>query len=235
MEIIAAAPGEEFAQISSAYIIERVKENPTLSLTTPTGSTPISTYQRLRQDARTGNFNFHDATIFMLDEYTDLPKYPEGSFQSFLRTHLGDLVFNNRTTFHALEPDPDPSQCSQYDSLLKSVGGLDLAIVGVGRNGHIGFNEPGTSPQSNTHIIELSADTLEANFKGTHSSLRPRHAITIGMADLIAAKSVLMLVAGDKRQVVNQLLQETVNPEVPATYLHGHPDFTLVVEQTLLY
>jgi len=234
MNIIAAAPGEDFAHLSSAFIIERVKKNPNLTLTTPTGSTPISTYARLCQEARDGNFNLDDATVFMLDEYTDLPTYPDGSFQSFLRTHLGDLVFNNRTTVHTLEPDSDPSQCLHYDSLLNSVGGLDLAIVGVGRNGHIGFNEPGTSPQSNTHIIELSADTLEANFKGIQPSLRPRHAITIGIADLIAAKSVLMLVAGDKQQVVNQLLQGTVIPEVPATYLLGHPDFTLVVEQTLL-
>jgi len=233
MKIIAAA-SDEFARLSSAYIIECVKRNPTLSLTTPTGSTPISTYERLRHEAKVGNFNLHDATVFMLDEYTDLPTYPEGSFQSFLRTHLGDLIFNNQTTVHTLEPNSDASQCSHYDSLLNSVNGLDLAIVGVGRNGHIGFNEPGTSPQSNTHIIELSTNTLEANFKGTPSTLRPRHAITIGMADLIAAKSVLMLVAGDKRQVVNQLLQEAVNPEVPATYLQDHPDFTLIVEQTLL-
>jgi glucosamine-6-phosphate deaminase len=237
MRLIPATDDNHLAEIAADLVIRHVAEQSDLVLTTPTGRTPIGLYRRLRSEAAAGRFDLDQATVFMLDEYLDLPGYPTGSFQAFLREHLGSLVFNASTTVHTIEPSQTNTAeiCANYDRLLDDAGGIDLAILGVGGNGHVGFNEPGATDDQRTHPILLSEDTLQANFPGVDTSLLPSTAVTIGLADLLAARSVLLIASGPtKAKAIAALCAGARIEASPVTHLLDHPDFTVVAEQALL-
>lgn len=209
---------ENFGNVAANFVAEALSERPTLKFTAPTGSTPIALYSELRDRFARGEFSLAQATIFMLDEYVDLPSYPTRSFSSYLDEHLGPLLDEARV--YRLDPIRDAVEPARYDATLDSVGGLDLAIIGVGRNGHVGFNEPGASDAQRTHVVTLTPETLTDNFSGEGSATRPTRAVTLGLADLRAARSVLMLISGvNKGPVLAQLLKERRLDEVPATHL----------------
>jgi glucosamine-6-phosphate deaminase len=234
VHLISARSSEEFARVAAQVVATIVAAKATLTITLPTGATPLPLYERLRTEHAAGTFSLDEARVFMLDEYADLADYPAGSFLSDLRRHLGPVIFNDRTTVHSIRPSPDPSYCLGYDAALDAAGGLDLAVVGVGRNGHVGFNEPGTSVNIRTHVVALTDDTLRANFPDVDDSARPTRAVTMGLSDLRRARSVLMLVRGDKRRVAQLLAEKVVAADVPATQLLDHPDLTIVVDEHLL-
>jgi len=235
MNLLVVDTMESIADHAAELLADRVADHPALTLTTPTGSTPIALYRRLVRDHEQGRFSLDAATVFMLDEYLDLPTYPRGSFLEFLQRNLGDVIFNGSTNVQSITPSDDPSVTTLYDKALDAAGGLDLAIVGVGRNGHVGFNEPGALLDERTHIVTLTASTLEANFAGVDESLRPSKALTIGLRDLHSARAVLMLVAGAHKHRIAQLLAAgSFDHTVPATYLLDHPDLTVLVEAALL-
>lgn len=232
MTLVTTTSEEEFATTAANIVMRKVLEKPNLTLTLPTGSTPLGLYAVLRRLRRRGDFSLDGATIFMLDEYLDLPSYPEGSFLEFLRRHLGEVIFNGSTGVATINPS-DPM--SAYDRALDQAHGIDLAVIGVGRNGHVGFNEPGDDLDARTHVVTLHQDTLEANFSGVARSGRPTQAITIGMSDLRSARAILMLVSGEgKRDVADLLAAGVVNAEIPATHLLEHEDLTIVMSRELL-
>ena len=233
MKVIDAADEAQFVAAGAEVILERVAARRDLALTLPTGRTPVPLYRRLVELHDRGEFDLDAATVFMLDEYLDSPTFPVGSFAAFLREHLGSLVFNGRTTVHELAPHDDESNRRAYDALLDAAGGLDLAIVGVGRNGHVGFNEPGSRDDERTHVVALSPDTVEANF--ARSTWRASRAVTIGLADLRRARSILVLVSGPgKERVVTQLADGQRLDDVPVTHLADHQDLTVVVNRASL-
>jgi glucosamine-6-phosphate deaminase len=235
VNLITTSSPEEFALRAAAVVADEVAGNPTLSLTLPTGSTPLGLYARLRDEHRAQRFSLDRANVFMLDEYVDLATYPDGSFLATLQFHLGEMVFNDTTTVHPLLPDADQGFLARYDATLDAAAGLDLAIVGVGRNGHVGFNEPGARDDERTHFVTLAPDTLDANFPDVASDERPTRAVTMGLADLLGARSVLLLVNGaSKHDVARLLLTETYVDSVPVTHLLGHPRLTVVMDERLL-
>ena len=236
MRVVRARGAAAFDAAAARVLGAAVAATPTLALTLPTGATPRGLYRRLVAAHAAGEFSLERARVFMLDEYLDLATYPAGSFAATLRESLGAVLFNDSTRVVELAPDGDPAALAAYDRALDEAGGLDLAVVGVGRNGHVGFNEPGAPAHARTRVVELSADTLEANFPGVAAATRPRRAVTMGLADLRAARAVLMLVAGEgKAAVARRLLAEGgVDPAVPATHLLGHRDLTVVVDADLV-
>jgi glucosamine-6-phosphate deaminase len=235
MNLVVAHYPDEFAEVAAAEVAGRVAENPRLVMTLPTGATPVGLYRRLVHEHARGRFSLQGATVFMLDEYVDLPTHPRDSFTEFLGQHLGPLLFDGETNFHPMANSLDPSYASSYDAALDEVGGLDLAVVGVGANGHVGFNEPGGAVDARTHVVALSDDTLDANFDGRPTDQRPSRALTMGLADLRNARSVLMLVAGARKRTIAQLLTEgRVHHDVPATYLLDHDNLTVVMDSTLI-
>ncbi|MHB1208767.1 MAG: 6-phosphogluconolactonase [Acidimicrobiales bacterium] len=232
MKLITTENSEEFATTAASIVMRKVHEKPELTLTLPTGSTPVGLYEALRRARREGDFSLDRATVFMLDEYLDLPSYPHGSFIEFLRRHLGDVIFNDATTVATIDPN---AHARDYDLALDRANGLDLAVIGVGRNGHVGFNEPGDDLSARTHVVSLLEDTLEANFAGVARGQRPTRAVTIGMADLRRARSILMLVSGDEKHAVADLLAAgMLEAAVPATHLLDHDDLTIVMAGELL-
>jgi len=232
MKLVTTEGSEDFARGAARFVENRVRETPAISLTLPTGRTPLGLYELLRDAHRERRFSLDQATVFMLDEYCDLPAYPADSFIEYLDRSLGDVIFNDSTTVRVLSPSRDPKE---YDDALDLAGGLDLAIVGVGRNGHVGFNEPGDDPIARTHVVTLAPGTIAANFRGADERRRPTRAITIGLADLRRARSILMLVAGEhKRGTAELLAAGIVDPLVPATLLLEHDDLTMMMEGQLL-
>ncbi len=232
MKLITTDGPEEFAAVAAHYLMRKVDEKPDLTLTLPTGSTPVGLYRDLRDARRMGDFSLDHATVFMLDEYRDLPSYPEGSFIEFLQNNLAEVIFNDSTTVVTIDPEAPPHA---YDRALDEAQGLDLAVIGVGRNGHVGFNEPGDDFSSRTHVVTLHQDTLDANFAVVSRSDRPTQAITIGMPDLRHARSVLMLVSGsEKRAVADLLAAGIIDDRFPATHLLDHDDLTIVMASELL-
>jgi len=230
VNLITTADALDFAHTAAQLVHERVARDPSLTLTLPTGSTPLGLYELLTHEHERGCFSLDEATVFMLDEYVDLPSYPEGSFIEFLRETLGPLVFNARTVVKALTPSSDRRCLESYDRALDEAGGLDLAIIGVGRNGHVGFNEPGADVAARTNVVTLAEDTLAANFAGQPATKRPTTAVTIGLADLRQARSVLMLVAGEGKSGIAATLRRGERVDaMPATHLLDHEDLTIVM------
>jgi glucosamine-6-phosphate deaminase len=235
MKIISVADYKGLTMVASDVVTQAVVLQPTLNVVLPTGHTPIGLYAHLCAERAAGRFSLDEAEVFMLDEYLDLPSYPEGSYQSFLRHHLGELVFNDFTTFHPLNVGDEVASCQRYDRELTEVGGIDLAIVGVGRNGHVGFNEPAANSAERTHVVELTASTLDSNFSGLAHSARPTRAITMGLRDLIEARSILMLVSGSsKARVLKALLLGVYDPLIPVTNLLDHENFTIIADEEAL-
>jgi glucosamine-6-phosphate deaminase len=234
MQLLVTEGPSDFAATAAAFVMKHVESNPALALTMPTGSTPVDMYEVLVREHADRNFSLEHATVFMLDEYLDLPAYPARSFYEYLRYHLGSVIFNESTSVKRITPSDDPHLALSYDAAIDSAGGIDLAIIGVGRNGHVGFNEPGSRIWERTHVVSLTTETLEANFSSLPESERPTQAVTIGLADLLRARSVLMLVSGDKKMVAKMLANEQANDAVPATQLLAHDDLTIVMAANLL-
>ena len=222
------------ANIMSAQII--MKPNAVLGLAT--GSTPVGLYKQLIEWYNKGDLDFSQITSVNLDEYKGLSGDNDQSYRYFMNTNLFDHVNidKNRTYVpNGLEEDSDKA-CADYNEIIRSVGGIDIQLLGIGGNGHIGFNEPDQVFTKGTHCVNLAESTIEANKRFFASADDvPRQAFTMGICDIIQAKKVVMVVSGeDKADAVQKAFFGPVTPEVPASILQLHPDFTLVADEAAL-
>lgn len=222
------------ANIISAQII--LKPNCVLGLAT--GSTPIGTYQQLIEWYNKGDLDFSQVTSVNLDEYKGLSGDNDQSYRYFMNKNLFDQVnIDKARTFvpNGLEPDSDKA-CAEYNAIIRSVGGIDLQLLGLGHNGHIGFNEPGEAFEKETHCIDLTERTIQANTRFFEKEEDvPRQAYTMGIKTIMSAKKVLVVVSGaDKADIVAKAFAGPVTPEVPASVLQLHNDVTLVGDKAAL-
>ncbi|MEY8515677.1 glucosamine-6-phosphate deaminase [Lachnospiraceae bacterium 29-84] len=202
-----------------------------------TGSTPTLAYQYLSE---WGNqwLDFSKATSVNLDEYRGLPKDHEQSYHYFMQKHLFQNVpiRPNRTFLpDGMEPDIERA-CQDYDDVIRYVGGIDLQLLGLGHNGHIGFNEPDTCFAKGTHCVDLSEQTIQANKRFFQSEDDvPRQAYTMGIKNILSARRILIAVSGkDKAHIVKEAFFGPVTPQVPASILQFHQDATLVADKDAL-
>ena len=222
------------ANIMSAQII--MKPNAVLGLAT--GSTPVGLYKQLIEWYNKGDLDFSQITSVNLDEYKGLSGDNDQSYRYFMNTNLFDHVNIDKTRTYVpngLEEDSDKA-CADYNEIIRSVGGIDIQLLGIGGNGHIGFNEPDQVFTKGTHCVDLAESTIEANKRFFASADDvPRQALTMGICDIIQAKKVVMVVSGeDKADAVQKAFFGPVTPEVPASILQLHPDFTLVADEAAL-
>ena len=222
------------ANIMSAQII--MKPNAVLGLAT--GSTPVGLYKQLIEWYNKGDLDFSQITSVNLDEYKGLSGDNDQSYRYFMNTNLFDHVnIDKNKTYvpNGLEEDSDKA-CADYNEIIRSVGGIDIQLLGIGGNGHIGFNEPDQVFTKGTHCVNLAESTIEANKRFFASADDvPRQALTMGICDIIQAKKVVMVVSGeDKADAVQKAFFGPVTPEVPASILQLHPDFTLVADEAAL-
>ncbi len=234
MRLIVTDPSH-FDQRAGEELSRILREaRPPSSIAVPTGSTPQGLYRWLAEQYALGHRLLAGWHIFMLDEYVDLATYPEGSFQDYLRHHLA-AVLADAAAFHPLDPVLHAAEPWRYDDAIDAVGGLRVAVLGVGGNGHVAFNEPGSHDDERTHVVTLSELTREANFCDLPPAMRPTRAVTVGLGDLRRAQSLLLLIAGETKRAVAQLVLDGARlDDVPVTHLLDHPGLVVVLDEGLV-
>ena len=222
------------ANIVSAQII--MKPNCVLGLAT--GSSPIGTYEQLVQWYEKGDLDFSEVTSVNLDEYKGLTEENDQSYRYFMEKYLFSKVnINKDQTFlpNGMAED-EQKECEKYDALIHSLGGIDLQLLGIGHNGHIGFNEPDQAFEKQTHCVALQESTIQAN-KRFFSSIDevPKYAYTMGIKTIMQSKKILVIVSGEeKAEIVKKAFFGPVSPSVPASILQMHNDVILVGDEAAL-
>lgn len=216
------------ANILSAQVILQ----PASVLGLATGSTPLGVYKQLIEWYRKGDIDFSEVTTINLDEYQGLSQEDPHSYRWFMRENFFDYVnIRHERTFvpDGLAVDTD-AECRRYDSVIAGAGGIDMQMLGVGHNGHIGFNEPGGAFEKGTHLVSLTESTVTANtrFFGSEEKV-PRCAFTMGIRSIMQARHILVVVSGkDKADIVKEAFYGPVTPLVPASVLQLHNQVSLV-------
>lgn len=238
MKIYKAKDYKDMSRKAANIISAQVIMKPNCVLGLATGSTPIGTYDQLVEWYNKGDLDFSEVTTVNLDEYKGLPRTNDQSYYYFMHQHLFDRVNVDpeRTNVpNGMEPDAE-KECGRYEELIRSLGGVDLQLLGLGHNGHIGFNEPGEAFEKETHCVELTESTIEANKRFFASADDvPKQAYTMGIKTIMQAKKILIVVNGEnKADIVERAFFGPVTPEVPASILQLHNDVTLVGDEAAL-
>lgn len=238
MQIYKATDYKDMSRKAANIISAQVIMKPNCVLGLATGSTPIGTYQQLIEWYKKGDLDFSDVTTVNLDEYKGLPRTNDQSYYYFMHQNLFDQVNINPENTHlpnGMEPNSE-KECVRYESLIHSFGGVDLQLLGLGHNGHIGFNEPGEAFEKETHCVDLQERTIEANKRFFASADDvPKQAYTMGIKTIMQAKKILVIVSGeDKADIVAKAFFGPVTPAVPASILQMHNDVTLVGDEAAL-
>ena len=225
------AMSRQAANLISAQVI--VKPNCVLGLAT--GSTPIGTYKQLIEWYNKGDLSFANVRSVNLDEYKGLSGDHDQSYRYFMQNNLFnhvDIDVANTSVPNGKAEDAD-AECAAYDAHIRELGGIDLQLLGMGHNGHIGFNEPADEFVGPTHVVELTQSTIDANkrFFASEADV-PRQALTMGMAAILQARSVVVVVSGeDKAEIVHKAFFGPITPRVPASLLQLHPNVTVVGDE----
>ena len=238
MKIYKAKDYKDMSRKAANIISAQVIMKPNCVLGLATGSTPIGTYDQLVEWYNKGDLDFSEVTTVNLDEYKGLPRTNDQSYYYFMHQHLFDRVNIDpeRTNVpNGMEPDAE-KECGRYEELIRSLGGVDLQLLGLGHNGHIGFNEPGEAFEKETHCVDLTESTIEANkrFFECEEDV-PRQAYTMGIKSIMQAKKILLVASGaDKAEIMEKAFRGPITPEVPASVLQLHNDVTVVGDKAAL-
>ena len=222
---------ENIAAMAAQQYVDLLKRKPNAILGGATGSTPLGLYAELIRLNKAGEISFKDASSFNLDEYVGLDGTHDQSYRYFMDHNLFDHIDIDKTRTR-VPSGIDTSDPAAYDKEIAAAGGVDLQLLGIGNNGHIGFNEPGTPFGSLTHIVELTESTREAN-KRFFASLDevPTHAVTMGVKTVMQARSIILMAIGPaKAPIMKEMLQGPVTEKVPASVLQLHPDVTVYMD-----
>lgn len=218
-------------------VLQRLRSTPPLVLGLPTGATPVPLYRALVRAHRNGRADFSRATTFNLDEFVGVGLGDPGSYRTFMETHLFAHINLPARRAHVLDGRASNwrDEAHRYEDRIARAGGLDIVILGIGRNGHIGFNEPGPSLDARTHRVALRRDTRRANanlFGGRWQDV-PTHALSMGIGTILGAREVVLLATGAvKARIVARALEGPVSTRVPASLLQAHPNVRIVLDRS---
>lgn len=238
MRIIKATDYKDMSRKAANIISAQIIMKPDSVLGLATGSTPIGLYEQLVEWYNKGDLDFSKISTVNLDEYKGLNRENDQSYYYFMHDHLFNHV-NIRPECtnlpNGMEPDSE-KECKRYEALIDSLGGADLQLLGLGHNGHIGFNEPAPVFEKATHCVDLTESTIEANKRFFASADEvPKQAYTMGIGTIMKAKKILVVVSGeDKAEIVAKAFLGDVTPEVPASILQMHQDVTVVADEAAL-
>ena len=238
MKIIKAKDYNDMSRKAANVISAQVIMKPGCVLGLATGSTPIGTYAQLVEWYQKGDLDFSEVTTVNLDEYKGLPRDNDQSYYYFMNHHLFSKVnVDPARTFlpDGMEPDSGKA-CSDYNKVIADAGGIDLQLLGLGHNGHIGFNEPSDVFETGTHCVDLTESTIKANQRFFASIEEvPRQAYTMGIQTIMQAKKGLVVVSGeDKAAIVKEAFFGPITPGVQASVLQLHSDVTVVADEAAL-
>lgn len=229
MRIIQCGSKDEAIQTVAGMVLEKVQSHPSAVIGLATGRTMEPVYAKLSELVHESQTSFDKAFFFMLDEYSGFPENHPSTFRYYINKHVVAPLKLKVSQF-AFPPASHPEGAEHYELLLKESGGIDLQLLGIGRNGHIGFNEPGSQKDSRTRVVKLTEETLEAN-KDQFADRIPKDALSMGIGTILESKNLVMLATGkSKADVIKYLLNHHSDPSCPATFLKDHPRFTLVLD-----
>ena len=238
MEFIIAESTEDMSRRAADRIASFVEADPSCVLGLATGTTPIGLYACLVDDCAQGKISFADVTTFNLDEYRGLDPEHDQSYRYFMKKHLFDHVDIDQARTHVPEgSNPDAEAvCAVYEQAIEEAGGIDLQLLGLGPNGHIGFNEPADSFARETHCVNLTESTIDANKRFFESENDvPRQAYTMGIGSIMKARKILVVVSGeDKADALKATICGPITPQVPASILQLHNDVTIVADEAAM-
>ena len=238
MRIVRAKDYNDMSRKAANILSAQVIMKPNCVLGLATGSTPIGTYAQLVEWYNKGDLDFSNVTTVNLDEYRGLDRESDQSYYYFMNRHLfGKVNVNHERTFlpDGTEKDSEKA-CADYNQIIEDVGGVDLQLLGLGHNGHIGFNEPGDVFKAKTHCVDLTETTIKANqrFFASIDDV-PRQAYTMGIQTIMQARKILVVVSGeDKAGIVKEAFFGPITPRVQASVLQLHPDVTVVADEAAL-
>jgi glucosamine-6-phosphate deaminase len=213
-------------------LLSGIRDNPQIVLGLPTGRSPIGMYDRVIAECQREYHCFREVTTFNLDEYVGILKEHPGSYYSYMKRHLFDHVDIDPS--HANIPngmaDDLDAECRRYEEAILRAGGLDVTFLGLGRNGHIGFNEPGTPFDSRTRVVELAESTRAANAPFFADGNVPTHAITMGIGTILDSEQIVLIASGNgKAEAIERLRSGLQEPSFPASALWLHHDVRVLV------
>jgi len=237
MRVLVTPDYRTLSEEAAALVARAVRAKPDITLGLPTGSTPLGMYEELIRKHRHEELDFSRVRTFNLDEYLGLAPDDPQSYHAYMHARFFDHV--NIAVDNTRIPDGSPgvdadAECGRYEDEIRNVGGIDLLVVGIGSNGHIAFNEPGSSFESRTRVVTLAPETIEnakRHFPGDANI--PMSAITIGIRTILDARRILLLASGSgKAEAVERTLRDPVSESVPASALRLHPDVIAILDES---
>jgi glucosamine-6-phosphate deaminase len=228
MNLIIKSDCDHVAGGASAIVAETVRSNPRAALCLPAGKTPLGMYKELIRLHRSGRLDFSRVQMFHLDEYVGLrPDHP-GRFESYFWREFFNHINVRRSNIHFIDEN--------YEKTIRDVGGIDLLILGIGANGHLAFNEPGSAPDSRTRNVQLAASTIERMRQTFKPAELPQEAITIGLATIMEARRILLIACGsEKASVLAEALTGPVRRDIPASILQSHNDVAVIADESAFH
>ncbi len=225
-EQIAVAAGEIFVRL--------VKENPKAKLGLATGASPVKMYQYLISQYENGYLDFSEVASYNLDEYCDLPRADKNSYYTFMHENLFSQI--NIKEEHVHLPNGNAAdmdaECRRYDRLLADIGGVDVQLLGIGTNGHIGFNEPADAFTEGTYKVKLTDSTIRSNSIYFDEGKMPHYAVTMGVGTIMTAKKIVLIATGEsKADAMRAMIRGEVTPHCPASILQTHPDAVIFMDK----
>ena len=238
MKLYRAKDYKDMSRKAANVISAQVIMKPDCVLGLATGSSPLGTYQQLIEWYEKGDLDFSETKSANLDEYKGLPRDNDQSYYYFMYNNFFkhiNIDLNNTNIPNGMEPD-SAKECARYEKVIADLGGVDLQLLGLGHNGHIGFNEPDAAFEKITHCVDLTQSTIEAN-KRFFASIDdvPKQAYTMGIKTIMQAKKILLVVSGaEKSSILYKALYGPVTPQVPASILQLHNDVVVVADEAAL-
>lgn len=226
---------DTLASALATLVLETIVATPSLVLGLPTGRTPVALYRELRERSRGDRIDWSRVRTFNLDEFAGVSPADPGSYRAFMQAELFAHVSIDPANVGMLDGTaPDlKAECRRYDTAIAAAGGIDVQILGIGANGHIGFNEPADGLCARTHIAELQQGSREANahlFGGDWHAV-PERALSMGMATILGAKQIVLMATGaEKAEAVAGMIGGLITPRLPASFLQVHPGVTVMLD-----
>lgn len=225
----------DMSKQAAKLIAEEVTRNPKTVLGLATGGTPVGMYRELVSLHQQDGVDFSQAQSFNLDEYVGLPSLHPQSYRTYMNENLFAHINLPEEKTHVPQGDAEDleAECKRYEQAIAQAGGIDIQVLGIGNNGHIGFNEPGSTKDTTTRVVALTQSTMEANARYFDSIQEvPTQAVSMGIQTILGAKKIILLASGEaKAQAVSQMLEGELTADVPASLLQLHPDVTVIVDE----
>lgn len=233
MKILVCKNYDEMSERAARIFAAQLILKPDTVLGLATGSTPEGMYASLVEKYNEGKIDFSEVTSFNLDEYYNLPKENDQSYDYFMKKHLFNHVnIKNYNLPNGMAEDVE-KECKDYEAKIDAAGGIDIQVLGIGQNGHIGFNEPASAFKKETHLVELTESTIEANSRFFESADEvPKKAVSMGTGTIMKSKKIVLLASGEaKADAIAKTVYGDIDPMVPASILQLHKDVVLVLDE----